>query len=561
MIDAIIVGSGASAVHAAWAMLHHARRPAHVLMLDAGVHDDTYAPLIPDQTWSRLRHTDAHQHRYLLGDRFEGIGLGATRVGAQLTPPRAHIARHADAHNPGNLGAIGAMQSLARGGLAAGWGAGVARFGARDMAGWPIAPGDLAPHYEAVERRIGVCGERDDLAEPLGDHAGMMPPLAIDAGARAIMRRYGARRAALHAMGLRLGISRLAACSSALHDEHGGHRGPHRLDDLDFYADATRAVYRPQWTLETLERVSGFAYRRAALVRAFAAHGDGVRVVVRPLDGGPEEALHARRMVLCAGVFGTASIVLRSIGRPGDALPFVCNPYTYAPCLNLGALGEEWPDRRHSLSQLTGVWQGRPHPLDPTFPDAPPPVHVSLYSYRSLLTFKLMKEMPLGAPIARRVARTLMPLLTIAGIHHADAPAAGKRIGLVREGAGERLTVRYDQTDTERLLIERAEQGVLRALRRVGLVALKRIRPGHGASIHYAGTLPMCDDGPPLTCDPFGRLRGAPGVYIADGSVLPGLPAKGLTLTLMANADRIGAAVADDLATASEGAATGGVHA
>lgn len=548
MIDAIVVGSGASAVHAAWALLHSVRRPTRVVMLDAGVRDETYAPLIPGVTWSRLRQTDAGQHRYLLGDRFEGIGPSGTRVGAQLTPPRAHITHLADAHNPANLDAIGAIQSLAQGGLAAGWGAGVARFDERDMAGWPITPVDLAPHYDAVERRIGVCGDRDDLSEALGDHAGMMPPLALDAGARAILRRYGSRRTALRGLGLRLGISRLAACSGALHDDHGGQRGPHRLDDLDFYADATRAVYRPQWTLEALQRVSGFAYRPGVLVRSFACEPGGVHVVARPLSGGPDEVLHTRAMVLCAGVFGTASIVLRSLGREGDALPLVCNPYTYAPCLNLCVLGEDWPDRRHSLSQLTGVWQPRAHPLDPAYPDDPPPLHLSIYSYRSLLTYKLMKEMPLGAPIARRLARTLMPLLAIAGIHHADAPARGKRIHLARDEGGERLDVRYDQTDSDRLRIERAEQGVLRALRRLGLVALKRVRPGHGASIHYAGTLPMTRQPGPRTCDACGRLQGARGVYVADGSALPSLPAKGLTLTLMANADRIGGIVAQDLA-------------
>jgi hypothetical protein len=36
-------------------------------------------------------------------------------------------------------------------------------------------------------------------------------------------------------------------------------------------------------------------------------------------------------------------------------------------------------------------------------------------------------------------------------------------------------------------------------------------------------------------------------VYLADGSLLRRLPAKGLTLTLMANADRIGSALAGRL--------------
>jgi hypothetical protein len=41
-----------------------------------------------------------------------------------------------------------------------------------------------------------------------------------------------------------------------------------------------------------------------------------------------------------------------------------------------------------------------------------------------------------------------------------------------------------------------------------------------------------------------GLLAGTRAVHIADGSLLKSLPAKGLTLTLMANAHRIGSILA-----------------
>ncbi len=37
-----------------------------------------------------------------------------------------------------------------------------------------------------------------------------------------------------------------------------------------------------------------------------------------------------------------------------------------------------------------------------------------------------------------------------------------------------------------------------------------------------------------------GEVKGLEGVYIVDGACLPSLPAKSHTLTIMANADRIG---------------------
>ena len=67
---------------------------------------------------------------------------------------------------------------------------------------------------------------------------------------------------------------------------------------------------------------------------------------------------------------------------------------------------------------------------------------------------------------------------------------------------------------------------------------MTRLRP-MGASVHYAGTLPMSDTGPDLTTDRMGRCRPFENLLFADSSTFPALPAKNLTFTLMANATRI----------------------
>jgi choline dehydrogenase-like flavoprotein len=73
-------------------------------------------------------------------------------------------------------------------------------------------------------------------------------------------------------------------------------------------------------------------------------------------------------------------------------------------------------------------------------------------------------------------------------------------------------------------------------------------KPLHGASIHYAGTLPYSVEDRPYTTAPNGQLRHAPNVYVADGASWRFMPAKGLTLTLMANARRVAAQALRDLA-------------
>ena len=115
----------------------------------------------------------------------------------------------------------------------------------------------------------------------------------------------------------------------------------------------------------------------------------------------------------------------------------------------------------------------------------------------------------------------------------------------VKLPAGEfRRKAHYDLSEREQSRIDRIERSIAGSFARLRCIPLRRVRPGHAASVHYGGTFPMstADEGP-LSTDPKGRLRATDSVYLADGSTFPHLPSKGLTFTLMANARRIGEGV------------------
>jgi hypothetical protein len=205
-------------------------------------------------------------------------------------------------------------------------------------------------------------------------------------------------------------------------------------------------------------------------------------------------------------------------------------------------LGRPARDRRHSLAQLTAV-------LQPTN-DPRHIVQAQVFSYRSLLTFKLMKEVPLPYRESLRALRLLIPSFAVVGIHHVDRPASGKFcvVERGREGRPDRLGISYRSEESEARSIREHERRLLRVFRGFGCWPLKTIRPGHGSSLHYAGTFPMLPQGSELTCDRDGRLRATQNVYVVDGSVFPWIPPKGLTFTLMANANRVGTLLAERLA-------------
>jgi choline dehydrogenase-like flavoprotein len=533
MAEIVIVGSGASGVNAAAPLVAAGHR---VRLLDYGNEADSVA-VPPPRPFSELRLTDEAQHRYFLGDSFEGIPLGEVRVGAQLTPARQHIAADVARRMPVDSATFAPLESLAVGGLAAGWGAGVFPFQDADLEDVPLTRAELDPHYEAVAERIGVAGGHDDLSPLYGDLQAMLPPPEIDSNAEAVLESYRRRRAALNRAGLYLGRTRLAMCTRA----HRG-RGPHPYHDMEFWTDTARSVYRPRWTLDELRRSPNFSYISRSYVESFAESGSGVEVHGRHADTGRPETHHARAVVLAAGTLSTARIVLRSLKRYGTRLPLVCNPYAYAVVLNLGMLGRPARDRRHSLAQISGIYRppGSGHPA----------VHVHFYSYRSLLTFRLLNQVPLGVRDGIRALPGLIPILGILGLNHADRPTAGKHLAL-RPGDGggpDRLAIDYRLSPDEERVHRRHERRALALYRRLGCVAVRVLRPGHGSSIHYAGTFPMTTADRELTCEPDGRLRGTRAVYLADGSGFASLPAQGLTLTMMANADRIGTLLARRLA-------------
>ena len=311
---------------------------------------------------------------------------------------------------------------------------------------------------------------------------------------------------------------------------------------MDFYEDRDRSAYRPWVTVDGLRERSGFEYRSGQLMLSFCERDDVVKIETLDVSAHERRVFLARRLVLAAGVLGTARIVLRSAGARDVSLPVLCNPYVYVPCVQPSLLWRATGERRTSVVQAVLFHDPRRDNADVA--------QASIYSYGSLLFFRLMNEVPLALADAGPLMRALVPALTIAGVHFPEAASDSGRMCLVADASsptGDALAVDYPQTDARRGAIREREREFVRALRLLGCWALRRVRPPMGASIHYAGCLPFSDDERPFTLSRHGRLHGRRRVYVADGSGFRYLPAKGPTFSLMANAHAVAeAALRDD---------------
>ncbi len=530
MADVVVVGSGPSGAHAARTLVD---RGMQVTMLDVGVTDPRWTAAIPPGDFTTLRREDPEQHRYLLGDEFEGIPWGAVRPGAQLTPPRQYVVRDVERWTPLLSDTFVPMVSLAYGGLGAAWGLGCFVFSDAELERAGLDARVMRPAYAEIARRIGVAGTRDDAAPyALGDVEASQPPLRIDAVAARLLSAYADRRTTLRARGFALGRPPVALLTEDL-----GDRRATRYDDMDFYADTGESAYRPWTTVNELRRRPNFDYRGGRLVVRFATRDDGVDVECLRTDTGGRETVHARRLVLAAGVLGTARIVLRSLG-PERRLPVLCNHFCYMPSVVPAMLGRAAERRKSSMVQLVLF-----HDADGQHVDV---AMASLYTYRSLMLFRIVKDAPIDFADGRRLMQFLQSSLVIAGLHHPEGPGPAKHVELVADASrptGDALRGTYALGAAEREATRRRERAYVAALRALGCFVLRRMYPGHGSSAHLGGTLPFAGDERAFTLAADGRLYGTSSVWVADGSGFRFLPAKGVTFTLMANAHAVAEAV------------------
>jgi choline dehydrogenase-like flavoprotein len=179
--------------------------------------------------------------------------------------------------------------------------------------------------------------------------------------------------------------------------------------------------------------------------------------------------------------------------------------------------------------------------------DGPDYVLAQIYSYRSLLLFRLLKDIPLPPRYGLLFLRLLATAFTCVNIHFPDRPSSDRWIQLEAREPGDILRAGASYSAAETAWIQRQESRMLRFLAGLRCIPMGVNKPLHGASIHYAGTLPYSAEERPYTTAPDGKLHGAANVYVADGASWRFMPAKGLTLTLMANARRVAAQALRDL--------------
>lgn len=207
------------------------------------------------------------------------------------------------------------------------------------------------------------------------------------------------------------------------------------------------------------------------------------------------------------------------------------NVYTYIPCVQPRMVGKEAEAKKLSFAQLSIF-------LDKEKLGAQASM-ASLHGYQSLMLFRIIKQLPFNLVDARILMRYLASGIIVMGVYHPDSQSRSKYVQLVSDAdspTGDKLKIEYALSDGEAEEYKTREKALMKDMRKLGTYPLKRINPGFGTGIHYAGTLPFSDKEEPYTLSPAGRLHMTKRVYVADSSGFTFLPSQGLTFSIMANA-------------------------
>jgi choline dehydrogenase-like flavoprotein len=523
--DYIVVGSGCSAAIAAQTLVEAGKQ---VVMIDVGETNPTYKSLVPNKDYLSLRTKDPEQYKYFIGEQAEGVVVNDTGKGAQITPTRNHLVRNTDAYIPLSSSTFEPIESLGYGGLGIGWGLQCWEFSKSELSRVGMNVERTLKAYETVARKIGISATKDAAsAFTLGELQTYQHSPTMDRNMQRIHDKYLQHKRSFDHAGVYLGRTPLALLT-----EPKSGRKPYAYRDMDFYDDNGKSAWRPWVTVDMLKKKPNFTYINGFLATHFSETDK--TTVIHGINTTTQKpiAYSCKKLILATGALGTARIALRSFGgAQKDSLPFLCNPYTYVPCVQPAMFGKGPEPRKIGFGQLSAFLGNEAQQDDSSI--------LTLYSYQSLMLFRIIRQAPLNFADARPIMQYLSSGLIVTGIQHSDKHTDSKSLRLRKNTnslTDDELHADFVLSDEEIKGQRNREDQYLKAMRKTGIYPIKRIQTEHGSSVHYAGTLPFSKTEKRYHLDSRGKLYGTRNVYVADSSGFQFLPARGLTFTILANA-------------------------
>ena len=520
--DLVVIGSGASGGMAAWNLT---RKGAKVLLLEAGGTFDRAS------FWSHVKPWEARERRRR-GERppnFEGLALRESPY--ETAEGQDFLLRR--------VWGVGGKTNI--------WGRLSLRYGDLNFTEpavdgweipWPVRYRDIAPYYDNVERRIGVCGGDDD-SKFLPGSQHHLPPPNLRCGE--VLLRQGAERA---------GYKVVRGRRAVLTQDHNARAKCHYCGACEAGCDIGAFFNSYDYLLADALATGNLTLRQNAIVSHILTGDDGLANAVRYFERltGDERVIPAKRVVLAASTVDSTRILLNSksnthpngLGNGSDVIGrYLCEQFRF----HILAFAPQLYGR--AASNDDGISGG--HIYIPRF-EAPESRREYLRGFGIQLwgigcgnNAKFAKRLPGFGPGFKNEIRKRYPALiqlhpygevlpyrenriTVEGTHH-------DRFGVPT------VRIEYKLGENEHRMIERMYDVVEEILHKMKAEPLPYNRGDLdqlGSAIHEHGTCRMGDDPKRSALNRYLQMHEVKNVFVVDGSAFPTPTEKNPTLSILA---------------------------
>lgn len=284
-------------------------------------------------------------------------------------------------------------------------------------------------------------------------------------------------------------------------------------------------------SIDAFKKFKNFTYISNQLVLEVKDKFKFVQVQTISIDKSLKSIFKANFLILAAGSINTTRILLRSLQLFNHQTTFLTKAHYVIACFHLRSLFKKKIFKKTGFGQLAISSKQTQRGLSKFF--------IQLFYFNPLAIQKGTKYVRLPKAMAQILLKMIAPCLMLADIRFPALESKDKFCKLIKDlDEKEVLEVQFKETKEELADHQKELKKIKQQLRDLGLFPLK-IGSDYITS-HYAGGVPYQPKPGKISVDINGRLHQAKRIYVADSSSWRALPAKPPTLTIMANAARIG---------------------
>lgn len=527
-----VIGSGPAGVACAKALLERGER---VIMLDAGItlENDRQAIInkMSEQPFEEWSNEDINRLKENSAPTTEGLPKKYV-YGSDYTY------RNLETQFPMETKDCTCQPTFAQGGLTTAWGAAVMPYSQDDISAWPITIDTLEPYYKKVFSFVPLATREDLLAEKFPLYAKKITKLNISKQAMHLLSNLEINRNHLVNDGIYSCHARLAVASEPACVSCG----------MCMYGCPYQIIYNAAYTLKELQAQPKFTYKSDVIVDKVEEKSRYVIIYAHKMSTGEVLSFQAEHVFIGAGAFASTKIMLQTLGWEDKPVIMKDSQSFLLPMLLTKQIMKVPTERLHTLPQVflevypkvdnsnnnnntnnnnTNNNNTNKHP-----------VHMQVYTYNEL--YRRALETKLGAvaklfkmPLDAVLGRIIIGM----GFLHSDlSPSISVTL---HEGKLVLEKIPNPQGDK---VVDATVQALKKNASRIGARPVKKmLKPAMtGKSYHYGGTFPMREHPTENESDILGRPCGLKRTYLIDSSTFPSIPATTISLTIMANAYRIG---------------------